>query len=292
MAHLRTQFQRRGFTIIELLVVIAIIGVMVGMLLPAVQNARESARYTQCRNQLKQISLGIHLHESQYKKFPDGGLDWHSPRSMTNGVPEITPDQNWGWMYQILPFVEQGAIYSEQSDAIVQANTIGLYFCPSRRSEATNFHVGTTRALNDYAANGGIRTNPTAHWGDGLTGGFMARRGYSSVSTPASIIDGLSNTLMVGEKSVNELHYHIATCADNEGWSSGWDWDVIRWGNESPEHDGNAEPCQSWFGSAHQGGCLFAFGDGSVHTITYSIDQKLFQSLSHREDGEPLAYAP
>ena len=279
-----------GFTIIELLVVIFIIAILVGLLLPAVQNAREAARYTQCRNHLKQISLGVHLHENQYKKFPDGGLNWKSARAMNDGVPEVCPRQTWGWMYQILPFIEQGAIYSQTSDDLVRERTIPIYFCPSRRSSARNVHRGTPRGLNDYVGNGGIRTRPRAYWGNGNQGGFMVRSIHSPVMTPASILDGLANTLMVGEKSVHYQYYDVASCADNEGWSTGWDWDTIRWGNRSPKSDRNAVPCESWFGSVHQGGCLFAFGDGSIHTISYSIDQELFRSLSHRADQAPLGF--
>ncbi len=282
----------RGFTLIELLVVIAIIGVMVGILLPAVQAARESARFTECRNRLKQLGLGIHMHESQYKLLPDGGLDWASSRSMKDGIPEVSPNQNWGWMYQILPFIEEGAIYSDLSDANVRKHPISLYFCPSRRSSVIKDHGGgDLRAVNDYAGNGGIQTSPTAHWGNGTTGGFMARRGYSPKATMATILDGLSNTVMVGEKSVQKRLYKVISCADNEGWTSGWDWDIIRWGNLPPMHDQNAADCAQWFGSVHQGGCLFTFGDGSVHTISYSIDQKLFASLSHCSDNEPKGFS-
>ena len=280
----------RGFTLVELLVSIAIIGVMVGLLLPAVQSARESARFTQCRNHLKQISLAIHMHESQYTHLPDGGIDWFSGRSMQNGMPRISPDQNWGWMYQILPFIEEGAIYAEQSDAVVRAHSVSHYFCPSRRSSVVKDYGGQPRAVNDYAGNGGIQTQPDAYWGNGVEGGFMARSRHSSKATTATIRDGLSNTLMIGEKSVNDVLYQSLSCADNEGWTAGWDWDTIRWGNVSPIHDPNASDCMPWFGAVHQGGCLFAFGDGSVHTITYSIEQQLFRSLSHCEDSLPTSY--
>ncbi len=280
----------RGFTIVELLVVIAIIAIMVGLLLPAVQNSREAARYTQCRNHLKQIALGIHNHESQYKLLPDGGLTWSADRSMKDGVPQISPNQDWGWMYQILPFIEEGAIYQEQLDDVVRGKPVSLYFCPSRRSSVTKNHLGIDRAVNDYAGNGGLLTQLDAHWGNGEEGGFMGRRQYTPRATMANILDGLSNTLMVGEKSVRHVFYHTTSCADNEGWTSGWDWDTIRWGNIAPTHDNQAEECMPWFGSVHQGGCLFAFGDGSVHTITYSIEQDLMRSLAHCKDSQPLSY--
>jgi len=291
MLPLRSARCSSGFTVVEVLVVIAIIGLMVSLLLPAVQSARESARFTQCRNHLKQLSLGIHMHESQYKILPDGGLDWFSDRSMNNGIPSISPNQNWGWMYQILPFIEQQAIYSEVSDAVVRQQPIALFFCPSRRSSVIKDYGGSLRAVNDYAGNGGVQTSPSEYWGNGTEGGFFARSRHSSKATFATIVDGLSNTLMIGEKSVNSLLYSQLSCADNEGWTSGWDWDEVRWGNEPPRHDRLAADCAPWFGSVHQGGCLLAFADGSVHTITYSVEKKLFASLSHCADKSPAGYS-
>ncbi len=146
------------------------------------------------------------------------------------------------------------------------------------------------RSVNDYAGNGGLLTQMTAYWGDGNEGGFMGRRQYAPRSTMASIRDGLSTTLMIGEKSVRGTLYQVSSCADNEGWTSGWDWDTIRWGNVPPMHDNQAGDCMPWYGAVHQGGCLFAFGDGSIHTITYSIDQDLMQSLAHRSDSKPLSF--
>ncbi len=215
----------RGFTLVELLVVIAIIGVMVGLLLPAVQSAREAARYTQCRNHLKQLSLGIHMHESQYKILPDGGLDWFSDRSKRDGIPEISPSQDWGWMYQILPFIEQGAIYDEQDDAVVREYPVEIYFCPSRRSSTLKDYLTTRRAVNDYAGNGGILTQMTSYWGDGKEGESWGVDNTRLARPWHRIRDGLSTTLMVGEKSVIGTSYRVTSCADNEGWTAGWDWD-------------------------------------------------------------------
>src|SRR6187397_2048734 len=104
--------RRRGFTLIELLVVIAIIGVLIALLLPAVQAARESARRTQCTNNLKQLALGCHNHHDTYKKLPNGGQHWpFPPEYNSNAVPEVNEKQRAGWGFQVLPFIEQRPLW-------------------------------------------------------------------------------------------------------------------------------------------------------------------------------------
>ena len=116
---------RRAFTLVELLVVIAIIGILLGMLLPAVQSVREAARRAECSNGVRQITLAFHLHHDSHGFFPSGGWDWFRPPNVGIGK-----DQHAGWGYQILPYIEANSIYeSDPLTAIASPNNI--FFCPS-----------------------------------------------------------------------------------------------------------------------------------------------------------------
>jgi prepilin-type N-terminal cleavage/methylation domain-containing protein len=152
---------RPGFTLVELLVVIAIIGVLVALLLPAVQAARESARRTQCTNNLKQIGLAFHNHHDTLGSFPSGGLDWPADRNYVAGTntPEGPAKQNWGSFYQILPYLEQKNLYENSSSALIAATKLKVYNCVTMRS-ATIFPYSQStpvgdRAMADYVGNGG-----------------------------------------------------------------------------------------------------------------------------------------
>ncbi len=268
---------KRGFTLVELLVVIAIIGILIGMLLPAVQAVREAARRTQCSNHLRQIALAFHSHESSFQIFPTGGWDWFRPPNQATGK-----DQHAGWGYQILPFIEANNLY--QSDPLTIVGTPNdVFFCPSRRGMQAidgednyfpRFNVPVVkRALCDYAGSNREQN------------GVLMRKQEVRIG---DILDGTSNTLMVGEKRMNLQFLGQLQDDDNEGFSAGWNEDTIRrtdlppapdW--QSPTGDG-----EKLFGSSHPGTLNFSFADGSVHSLSMQISPVTFSLLGNRHDGQ------
>jgi prepilin-type N-terminal cleavage/methylation domain-containing protein len=159
----QTDLQRRGFTLVELLVVIAIIGILVALLLPAVQAAREAARRTQCKNHLKQMMLAMHNLESAKRCFPSGGIAPYSaienyltdslniPRpNPTKGQPFGPDKQGLSWAYQILPYMEEAATFDLKNTDDLQKIIISSYHCPSRRGPTR--HPVYDTELMDFAA--------------------------------------------------------------------------------------------------------------------------------------------
>lgn len=163
----RKSESRLGFTLVELLVVIAIIGVLVALLLPAVQAAREASRRASCKNNLKNIGLAVLNHESTLKLFPTGGvgpdvrIEWYLRDTLSVPNPNMRRgpangplEQGLGWLYQILPYLEQGAVKNLVHQSDLSKNPIALYNCPSRRGVTMYFNETqqTSISLVDYAA--------------------------------------------------------------------------------------------------------------------------------------------
>ena len=298
----------------ELLVVIAIIGILIALLLPAVQTAREAARIMQCRNHLKQIGLACANHEEVFGILPDGGERYWLLRVMIDGTPARAGKQNWGVLYQILPYLEQEHVWSLPSDADVYGTRIDNYFCPSRRapevlSDNPLNLTPSGRAQNDYAGNGGTDSTGNQGWailGNGNDGTIVRRpNGAGDRSAPVAIAlvrDGTSHTLLAAEKAFNQGRLGEWQPDDDGGYVEGWDFDTIRWGYFPPLPDwndtsdltrygnnGTLVPLHGAFGSAHAGAFDSVLVDGSVHAINYSIALDVFKRLSSRDDGQVLS---
>jgi prepilin-type N-terminal cleavage/methylation domain-containing protein/prepilin-type processing-associated H-X9-DG protein len=289
--------RRTGFTLVELLVVIAIIGVLVALLLPAVQAAREAARRMSCQNNLKQLALATHAHLDAYQVFPHGGAHWKYTPTFSGGVPQIKDKQFGSAFYQLLPFMEQQPIFEAskatgttdvlKSKAVVESIVPAL-FCPTRRApqyfintygslDGANpstaytlldpYNLGSVRtAPTDYAYNNDRNSGPIVRFEPRPSGGSITLIGM------AAIIDGTSTTMLFGDKRLNVRSLGANQGDDNEGWSVGWDQDLVRNNRRKPLIDAVTGTGDTRFGSSHNGGFNVVMCDGAVKNISYNID--------------------
>jgi prepilin-type N-terminal cleavage/methylation domain-containing protein/prepilin-type processing-associated H-X9-DG protein len=320
-----TIVKRCAFTLVELLVVIAIIGILVALLLPAVQAAREAARRSQCANNFKQAGLGCLNFESTKKVFPIGIEMWGQPGSCAyTADPRNSPRYyGFGWGTHILPYIEEATLY-DSIDFTVKGpaypdaaknlptgkNYIGTYICPSEQLGRIQISY-TSGGNGDDLALAVTHMCAVADSGRGIDGvsarvpspsnytcdgswprpdgnGIMYQR---SKTKTGKVTDGLSQTLLVGEviSSIDQTRVNFPGHA-GYFWPT---WNVIDTHlgiNAGIVHKGYAPglPDEEGFASYHPAGCHFVFGDGHVQFISDDIGPAVLAAMSTRATGETL----
>jgi prepilin-type N-terminal cleavage/methylation domain-containing protein/prepilin-type processing-associated H-X9-DG protein len=318
----------QGFSLIELLVVIALVGILVSLLLPAVQSARETGRRMQCQNNVKQIALACLNHEAAQRNFPTAGWTFSWVGDPDRGFNRKQPG---GWIYNVLPYVGESILHDLGKGkpntstgkwaevATVVATPLAVFYCPTRRSVNAyrnhyhevchNANQVSSEGRNDYAINAGtdiawdwdsapnsLNEGDTAYaWPDSkqFTGVSFQR---SEVKL-AQVRDGTSHTYLLGEKYLSAEHYEDGIdLGDNGNMYIGYDPDTVRWTFWQSAGLIHLPPTPDYlgfanwisFGSAHRGAFNMAFCDGSVRSIDYEIDSTVHRWLGHRDDGQVI----
>jgi prepilin-type N-terminal cleavage/methylation domain-containing protein/prepilin-type processing-associated H-X9-DG protein len=295
---MRPHFPRSGFTLVELLVVIAIIGMLVALLLPAIQAARESARRSQCQNNLKQVAIAVQSYHDVRKQFPMG----------RNRIDQKAVS----WAYFLLPQIEETAIYSaydKNSPVNALANSatmrtpVETYACPTRRKAEANRNFDNNDAppapgdmgvasLGDFAANAGLQYDTGMLGGDNGAAVFgqYNRRDAGPIFSGSrvgarQVSDGLSKTLAIGERHIPPVpantapemeHYVVGDTAFIAGDTPHTSFR----GSEKGLATGPDDPDKSKFGSEHSSVVQFAYLDGHVEALDKGISIDTLKALS------------
>lgn len=319
---------RRAFTLIELLVVIAIIAILIALLLPAVQQAREAARRTQCRNNLKQMGLALHNYHDAHRVFP---YSTSRDGSLTSGDTAALVLNHRGWV-GVLPYLDQAPLYN-QFDASqaaceyirgsgtlvgspdngnnrVVATILPVFLCPSDdgdrqyRGNTSNYRISAASVQNGiFGAKTSYDFN-VHRYSTGMTNwmkrGKETRRmfGLEGCSSERDVKDGMSNTVMVSEthldvtNGVNQMwgHAHWVGNGVDFAFADGINfWLCCSW-SSPPMQQGKPYKLAHWGtpGSKHEGGCHVVLGDGAVRFISENIDRVTQQRLAYIADGNPI----
>jgi prepilin-type N-terminal cleavage/methylation domain-containing protein len=336
---LRSHRLRVGFTLVELLVVIAIIGVLVALLLPAVQAAREAARRSSCSNKLRQLAIGLHNHHDTKDKFPPGAQNAVLPTP--NPTNTTTTFAGTSWIVFTLPFIEQQPLYdryrfdlaynSVENGRDVGSVIVQTLYCPSgpdpKKYLDPNTNVTTNPSTHYYGIMGpcGPSGTGTDNWpityngitrtyrvGDPTNNGTWSFHGILShyrettgsissfrVVRMADIIDGTTNTLMLGEISITlptnipgtttaQPNQYRTWIRGNNGGSGATK--NIAYPINSTMYNGSNNFNHLSMGSEHPGGAQFALGDASVRFISQTIDMTVYQLISSMNGEEHVPF--
>jgi prepilin-type N-terminal cleavage/methylation domain-containing protein len=300
---------RRGFTLIELLVVIAIISTLIGLLLPAVQRARDAAARLKCKNNLKQLGLALHNYETAHGALPPlsvyPAVEANLELELELGAP--------AWTVALLPYIEQTNLFrlwkldrplGEQVPA-ARDTPVATYLCPSMPILKAPANEPLAGFDGHYAASSDLLTVIDAETVR-IAKGLPATRAFSlNTATPfGEFTDGLSNTVMLGEKaefgglramSAGRGPFYSSALVPSNARFLGKQYPI--WKQSHTDYVGNNlgwnHPTggglgQMRFGSHHAGVSNFTFADGSVHTLSVNLDSDTAELLARRNDGQPI----
>lgn len=309
---------RPAFTLIELLVVIAIIAVLIALLLPAVQQAREAARRSQCKNNLKQLGLALHNYHDTHRVFPPGsivdspttGTDW----CISGGGTTLTKTRA-PWTVMILPYLDEAPLYhafdlgqgfpttsntpGAATNNTLSEKSLSKLQCPSD----PNSGAGVPNN-NYYGVQGGGSTpNCKKSTGNRLfyINGILS---VNSKNSTAQATDGTSNVFLLGETRYHltptgrpdSIHFSWATGTLLNTYAAPWNTAAAKEQINSIKGDGGTvdtlEMATRLFGSMHIGGCHFALADGSVHFVSENIDLNTYRQLGAMNDSAPVGGLP
>jgi prepilin-type N-terminal cleavage/methylation domain-containing protein len=312
--------RRRGFTLIELLVVIAIIAVLIALLLPAVQQAREAARRSQCKNNLKQLGLAIHNYHDTFNLYPSGMLNWATPNGQ---LPKPPNNRAVSLFCSLLPYLDQGPIaqqwnYSNPFLNVIDQRTatiLPVLVCPSDVisfpvSESTPANVTppvlARYALGSYGGNAGRWSYHPSR----LPSGFVPNGLFylNSKHKIRDVLDGTSSTLCFGERAHRDAAYNTWAAANSRTTMDGFGlWapstglpglgDVTLGTDQKinyrhpitgtvPNQNSYEDARVSAHGSEHVGGSHVALCDGSARFLSENIDRGVWSALGTRGQGE------
>lgn len=306
---------RRGaFTLVELLVVIAIIGILIALLLPAVQAAREAARRMHCTNNLKQMGLAMHNYHASHNVFPPGAITRLPADTCPLNGNEST-DSGAPWSVMIAPFMEDNAQYQKYdfrkpfagvayvsgatTNRSVQFTPNPKYHCPSDPNSTPD-----SPNTNYLACQGGGDT-PACYSGNSYPNRVFFTNGifYNNSSVrEGDVKDGTSNVFLIGETKYCPHKLSSVSGTAYVSWDSGLrvcggcsyvtvlcaTMEQINSSNVNPAETYSADVSTRTFGSKHPGGCHFAMADGSAHFVSETIDLTLYRGLGVRDDGLPV----
>ena len=296
-------FRKRGFTLVELLVVIAIIGILIALLLPAIQSAREAGRRMTVPNNLKQWGLALNAYQEAHNGvFPVGNTAPKNPLPPNEGG-------SWGFEARLLPYIECNNIYKLCEPGFNYTGINGCFDfisslhrtnddpalmipptdkCPDDHIGGCYRHGGRPRRWRRrvrqrelYGANGDVGS---------ANDGILLHTRYSGAISLAKVTDGLAHTLIMGERGVSILQFGWPYCGyGNTGTGEGDNLLSTQSGLSPGLPDGNHD---LHFWSYHPDLCQFISADGAGHVLSYDIDLRTFQGLSTRAGGEIFQLPP